>query len=53
MNANSFEEERAAQLNRAMKDYETAKQNYQRLVRQAIAETNSQKRRELLQTVEV
>lgn len=53
MNANSFEEQRTAQLNQAMKDYDTAKQNYQRLVRQAVAETDPQKRRELLQTVEV
>ena len=53
MNANSFEEQRSAQLNQAMKDYETAKQNYQRLVRQAVAETDPQKRREFLQTVEV
>jgi hypothetical protein len=53
MNANSFEEQRTAQLNQALKDYETAKQNYQRLVRQAISETDAQKRRELIQTVEV
>lgn len=53
MNANSFEEQRTAQLNQALKDYETAKQNYQRLVRQAVNETDPQKRRELLQTVEI
>lgn len=52
MNANSFEAERIAQLNQALKDYQTAKQNYQRLVRQAINEKDPQKRREYLQTVE-
>jgi hypothetical protein len=52
MNANLFEQQRNAELSRAMKDYENAKQNYQRLVRQAVSEPDSTKRTEYLQAAE-
>jgi hypothetical protein len=52
MNANLFEQNRAAQLNQAMVDYKNAKQNYQRLVRQAVSEQDTTKRGEALRALE-
>lgn len=52
MNANLFEQTRATQLNQALRDYNNAKQNYQRMLRQALAETDSARRQEALQSVE-
>lgn len=52
MRADVFEQTRDAELSQAMKDYENAKQNYQRLVRQAAYEINSTKRAEFIKAAE-
>lgn len=52
MNANLFEQTRATELNQALRDYNDAKQNYQRMLRQALSENDSSKRTEALQAVE-
>ena len=52
MRADVFEQTRDAELSRAMKDYENAKQNYQRLVRQAASETDSTRRSEFIKSAE-
>lgn len=52
MRADVFEQTRDAELSQAMKDYENAKQNYQRLVRQATTEQDSTKRLEFIKAAE-
>lgn len=52
MNAQLFEETRMAELDRATKDYEAAKGNYQRMVRQAISEKDLKKRDEYIKAIE-
>ncbi len=52
MNAKQFEESRITELDRANKDYEDAKGNYQRMVRQAISEKDPKKRDEYIKTIE-
>lgn len=52
MNAQLFEESRMSELDRATKDYEDAKGNYQRMVRQAISEKDPKKRDEYVKAIE-
>lgn len=51
MSANLFEETRMADLDRATREYKSAKDNYERLVRLAIQEQDAAKRDELLGTI--
>lgn len=48
MSADIFEETRMADLDRAMREYTAAKQNYQRMVRMALEEKDPAKRSEYL-----
>jgi hypothetical protein len=51
MSSDLFEEERLSDLRRATQTYQDAKQNYQRLVRQALNEKDSSKRTDLLNAI--
>jgi hypothetical protein len=51
MSSDLFEQQRLSDLQRATQTYQDAKQNYQRLVRQALNEKDSSKRTDLLNAI--
>ena len=52
MSADLYEQTRKADLERAMAEYKSAKENYQRLVRIALNESNPTRREEEMRAIE-